>query len=91
MSVPLGPVAPSSSEASASASTAEGQLRANAQSGASYTAATQIGSMSALKEKAPEVYDKMMKGIAMNVITSMRRSQEHLKETMRQARRDAEG
>ncbi|MCB1111443.1 MAG: hypothetical protein H7A37_01475 [Chlamydiales bacterium] len=56
---------------------------------AEVSSATTVSSMEDLKKKAPEVYQKMLEGIAMNMITQMKRRQDHLKEIMREARRNA--
>lgn len=47
---------------------------------------TKVDSMKSLKEEAPEVYKKMMEGIAMSVISSMRKRQERLKQMWREDR-----
>lgn len=49
-----------------------------------FTTDTEFNSMSDLKEKAPEVYQKMMEGIAMNIISSMRRHADRLKKAWRE-------
>lgn len=51
---------------------------------ASYTMDTQIDSVESLKEKAPEVYQKMLEGVAQNIIGKMRKQQERLKKLMRE-------
>jgi len=66
-------------EPTAQASSQEGQVNAM----------TKIGSMAELREKAPEVYKKMMEGLAMNMINEMRRRQDRLKKMMREYRRQA--
>ncbi|MFN4174174.1 MAG: hypothetical protein ACK4HV_03610 [Parachlamydiaceae bacterium] len=47
---------------------------------------TQVNSMADLKEKAPEVYRKMMEGIAMKICNQMKDSQERIKEMNRESR-----
>ena len=47
---------------------------------------TQVSSMEDLKNKAPEVYQKMMEGIAMKICNEMRSSQERIKDMNRKAR-----
>ncbi len=47
---------------------------------------TQVNSMSDLKNKAPEVYQKMMEGIAMKICNEMKASQERIKDMNREAR-----
>lgn len=47
---------------------------------------TKISSVGDLREKAPKVFDKMMEGIAMNIISKMRKAQERLKEMWREGR-----
>lgn len=56
-----------------------------------FNASTQIGSMSELKDKAPELYKAMMQGLATNICNDMKDHQDRLKEMQRQATRDAEG
>lgn len=58
---------------------------------ATFNAATSISSMADLKEKAPDVYNAMMQGIAMTICNEMKHHQDKLKEMQRQAERDAEG
>jgi hypothetical protein len=78
-----------SAEAAGKASTAAG---AEAVSGkpsgkaGDFSAATPISSMADLKEKAPELYKKMMQGLAQNIIGRMRDAQKRLKESMRKNR-----
>lgn len=48
------------------------------------TTFTKVSSLAELKERAPEVYDVMMKGIAQNIISEMRERQERLKKLMRE-------
>jgi hypothetical protein len=43
-----------------------------------------INSLSELKEKAPEVYNQMMLGIATNICSNMQHQQERLKQAIRQ-------
>ncbi|MFQ5728769.1 MAG: hypothetical protein ACE5GN_00210 [Waddliaceae bacterium] len=47
---------------------------------------TEIGSLNDLKDKAPEVYDKMMIGIAYSIVRRMRQHAEKLKKMMREGR-----
>lgn len=53
--------------------------------GGEVTSKTMIGSIEDLKKKAPEVYKKMMEGIAMNIVGEMRHHQERLKKLMRES------
>lgn len=76
------PVQPSS----ANPSTAEAAATANATK-KEFSMSTTIGSLTELKEKAPEVYDKMLEGIAMNIIKGMRKHMDRLKKLMRESRR----
>jgi len=75
---------------SANPSTAEAQATANAGK-KEISAATRISSLAELKEKAPKVYQKMMEGIAMNIVGDMREHQERLKKMMREGRDAAQG
>lgn len=57
----------------------------------SYTAASTVSSLGALKEIAPDLYKGMMSGIAQNVMSQMQDHQKKLKELMREQQRSAEG
>ena len=70
---------------SQNAATAEAAASTNAKK-SDYDMETQISSTADLREKAPEVWDKMMEGIAQNIIKDMRQRQERLKKMMREAR-----
>lgn len=59
---------------------------ASSNSPAGLTTSTTINSLADLKKKAPEVYDKMMQGIAMTICNEMKAHQERLKQLMRQGR-----
>lgn len=45
---------------------------------------TKISSMAELRTKAPEVWQKMLEGIAMNICNEMRRHQEEIKTLRRE-------
>jgi hypothetical protein len=79
-SISSAPVQPSSSDPSVAAAAAA----ANASKDMKETTFTKVGSLAELKEKAPEVYEKMMQGIAQNIISEMRERQERLKKLMRE-------
>jgi len=66
--------------------TAGNAAQANKTSKKSFDADTKISSVGDLREKAPEVFDKMMEGIAMNIISRMRKAQERLKKMWREGR-----
>ena len=70
---------------SQNAATAEASATANANK-KDFDMDTKISNTADLKEKAPEVWDKMMEGIAQNIIKDMRQRQERLKKMMREAR-----
>lgn len=53
-----------------------------------YTTATKIATMAELKEKAPEVHNETLKGIAMQIVSDMRRHADRLKKLMREASRN---
>lgn len=65
---------------SANPSTAE----AMASSNGGATTSTKIGSLNDLKEKSPELYNKMMQGIATNICNEMKDHQDRLKRLMRE-------
>ena len=69
---------------SANPTTAGAAAQSNAPN--EYTSTTKIASLDDLKNKAPKVYDAMIKGICMSIIRDMREHQEHLKEMMRKGR-----
>lgn len=87
---PEQPVVPPSAvqPSSANAATA-GQVAQGTQSSQPVSTMTQINSMGELKRKAPEVYEKMMEGIAMSVIQRNKEAQDRLKELWRKAREDS--
>lgn len=74
------------SSAATGAAAVQGAPAAAAGKSANYTAATQVGSMAALKEKVPELYDKMLQGIAQTICNRMQDGQRRLKEAMRRNR-----
>lgn len=51
------------------------------------TSSTKINSIKELREKAPEVYQKMLEGIAMNICGKMKDHQDRLKQMMRDSNR----
>ena len=57
--------------------------------GGGYTAATTVSSLSDLKVKAPKLYKAMMEGIAMQIITQMRKGNENIKKTRQEYERNA--
>lgn len=65
--------------------TAEAAATTNA-SKKDFSTATEISSLSDLKDKAPEVWQKMMEGIAQKIISDMRQRQENLKKMWRESR-----
>lgn len=48
-----------------------------------------FSSMEELRLKEPKLYKVMMEGLAMQMINQMKRQQDHLKQTMREGRRQA--
>ena len=70
---------------SQNAATAEASATANANK-KDFDMDTKISDTADLKNKAPEVWDKMMQGIAQNIIKDMRQRQERLKKMMREGR-----
>lgn len=62
-----------------------------APSGSTSFGDSNISSLGELKQKAPEVYDAMLKGIAEGICNKMNDHQERLKKIMREATRDAYG
>jgi len=76
---PSAPVQPSSADPT----TAGHAAQAN-KTGKGYDKDTTISSVAELRTKAPEVYKKMMEGLAMSIIGKMRKSQERLKKMWRE-------
>lgn len=56
--------------------------------GSGASSSTTINSMADLKKKAPELYQKMLEGIAMGICNSMKDHQERLKKLMRESTRN---
>lgn len=79
------PPAPPAAPSSAHAVTAGAVASANA-SPTDVNASTKIGSLSDLKRKAPELYQKMIEGIGMKICGEMREHQDRLKKLMREGR-----
>lgn len=48
---------------------------------------TKISSLEDLREKAPEVYQKMLEGIAQKIVNEIKEHQDRLKKMMEEARR----
>ncbi len=69
---------------SQNATTAEASAASNANK-KDFDVDTKISSMKDLQNKAPEVWDKMMEGIAQNIIKDMRHRQERLKKMWRES------
>lgn len=49
---------------------------------------TKISSVGDLRSEAPEVYQKMMEGLAFGIIRKMRRSMERIKKQLREAQEE---
>ncbi len=64
---------------------------ANGASGSGLTASSEVKSLEEFKKRAPEVYDKMMMGIATEICNKMKASQERLKQMWRDASDRAKG
>lgn len=84
----VNPVSSASSSSTTQAASSTGSPTGTA---SDFNASTQIGSMSDLKDKAPELYKAMMQGLATNICNDMKDHQDRLKEMQRQATRDAQG
>ena len=80
--VSTAPIQPSSADP-----TTAGEAARAHKSKKDFSLDTEIGSLNELKDKAPEVYDKMMIGIAYSICRRMREHAERLKKTMRESRR----
>lgn len=53
------------------------------------TSSSSISSVAELRSKAPEIYQKMLEGIAMNICNKMKRNQEDLKKLRQEYQRNA--
>ena len=80
------PPAAAAAPSAANAITAGAVAQSNSNS-AGVTSSTTVNSIKELKEKAPEVYQKMMEGIAQNICGKMKDHQDRLKQMMRDANR----
>ena len=76
-------VAPTSQDATTAGAVA------SSNGGAEVTSSTKINSLDDLKKKSPELYRKMMEGIAMSICSDMKEHQDRLKQMMAEARRNA--
>lgn len=65
------------------ATTASGSVQSNATSGQLDTK-TKIGNMNDLREKAPQVFQKMCETIGWTICGSMRRHQDQIKKLLRE-------
>ena len=74
---------------SGGAHTTSGTQGATGTSSHQVTVKTTFSSVADLQAKAPKEFMMFMQGIAMGVVSQIKRQQDHLKETMRNARRDA--
>lgn len=70
---------------SANAITAGAVAQSNSDTGV--TSSTKINSIKELREKAPEVYQKMLEGIAQNICGKMKDHQDRLKKMWRESNR----
>lgn len=73
--------APSNSAPSKSTS---GATQPGAPNSSEVNSSTTITSLEELKSKAPEVWQKMLEGIGMNICNEMRRHEDRIKELRRQ-------
>lgn len=85
-SVPAVTTAQPSSKNAATAEASASQRTAGA--GEETSGSTRFNSLEDLKEKAPQVYNAMMLGIAQNICKDMQEAQQRLKTMMRESRRD---
>lgn len=81
---PIAPPAPSAPPSAANPTTAGAVASSNA-SQAELSSTSTISSLADLKRKAPQVYNMMMQGIAMNICNDMQNHQDHLKQMMDEA------
>ncbi len=72
---------------SAAGSTAAGAAASgNAAAAAGYTSATTVSTVADLREKAPQVWNAMLLGIAQNICSESQHHADRLKELMQEAR-----
>jgi hypothetical protein len=79
------PVSTAPVQPSADPTTAGNAAQAN-KTKKDFDAKTQISTLEDLRKAAPEVFKKMMEGIAMGIISKMRRAQDRLEEMWRESR-----
>jgi hypothetical protein len=77
------PPAPQGAAITKDATSASMAVSANAPAG--YSTDTKIKSLSDLREKAPEVWKKMLEGIATNIINEMKDAEERRRKILRDA------
>ena len=62
---------------------------AQAHGGETVNSSTKLRTLADLKSKAPELWQKMLEGIGMNICNEMRRHQEELKDLRRKYEKNA--
>ncbi|CRX37798.1 hypothetical protein [Estrella lausannensis] len=77
------------SSAPASTGATAGATNPTAQGSSNWNMQTTVHSVDQLRQKAPDVYNAMLQGIASSMVGQMKRRQDRLKEIMREARRAA--
>ncbi len=76
------------SAGSATQASTESASKTAASGSSNYSTSTSINSMEDLKNKAPEVYQKMLESIAMKICNEMKHHQERIKEILQEARKN---
>lgn len=85
MNTPANPVTPPTHAPSAADPTTAAAVASTHTHGGEVNSNTKINSLKDLKEKAPELYNKMLESIAMHICGEMREHQDRLKRMMREA------
>ncbi len=83
----IAPTPPPAAVAPSSANAATAGAIASSNTPTGVTSSTTVNSIKELREKAPEVYQKMLEGIAMSICGKMKDHQDRLKKMMRDASR----
>ena len=79
----------STSGGSATTSGTEGTSGSPTQEAHKINSKSSFRTMEELRQKSPKLYQVMMEGVAMQIVNSMKRQQDHLKQIMRDGRRAA--
>ncbi|MGK5594125.1 MAG: hypothetical protein ACSNEK_02050 [Parachlamydiaceae bacterium] len=88
---PTGSSTPSTAETPSSPTSTSSTTGSSGSGDSGYSSNTTVGSISELQQKAPQVYQAMMEGLAMNIVGKMRDDQARLKKIMKEGERAFSG